>query len=483
MLATITGHLMSNKMLPMSVPKVGVYGLNKQNEDSLLPLGWATIADNLVFNERGTLESRKGLSKQFSTSYGEIGSLYYYIDSNEKTVIIFAAGSKIYKLSGSTVTDITGTGICTANNWQFVTFNGKCLGYQSGHAPIELDSTTSTFHPATGVQYNGSMALSAFGRVWTVYQDVLYHTDLLINDYDATATTTGGLYSLKEYWPNGQDTATALYEWNNYILVFGKQSILVYANGDDVHNTFVISEAIVDVGCISRDSIQAAGKDVIFLSNGGVKSLGKILTEKSLPMNDVSVNIKDYTVSLAQAESDASQIKSVYSQKDGFYLLTFPSSDKTLVFDISVPLKQGIYRCTDWSVAFTDMAVDFDSNLYLAKDGLVHSYTGYTDNNSSYTINYEGVWYDYGDELSVYTKIPKKMSAFIGGTDNDSVMVKWYFDFDDTQYTETVSILDNKVHTPMMGSGEIMKAGFSATISGSEKSLKKYNVFAKIGKY
>jgi len=113
----------------------------------------------------------------------------------------------------------------------------------------------------------------------------------------------------------------------------------------------------------------------------------------------------------------------------------------------------------------------------------VHSYTGYTDNNSSYTINYEGVWYDYGDELSVYTKIPKKMSAFIGGTDSDSVTVKWYFDFDDTQYTETVSILDNKVHTPMMGSGEIMKAGFSATISGSEKSLKKYNVFAKIGKY
>ncbi len=58
MLATITGHLMSNKMLPMSVPKVGVYGLNKQNEDSLLPLGWATVADNLVCNEVGTLEAR-----------------------------------------------------------------------------------------------------------------------------------------------------------------------------------------------------------------------------------------------------------------------------------------------------------------------------------------------------------------------------------------------------------------------------------------
>ena len=388
-----------SRLLPLSVPQVGIYGLNKQNQDTNLPLGWATEASNLVFNERGTLESRKGLLAKHTGTYGTIKSIHAYIDANGVEITVFGSGTKLYKLVGTTVTDITGTAVATDGNWQFVTFNGTCVGYQSGHAPIVLTSATATFAPAGNNQYNGSMVCSALGRLWTVFNDVLYYSDLLINDfypagtgatfnigavdgdgvidwdtspttlnptggtgyrkddiltldqvgssytatvrvdsvnaagaiqtftlsntgydYTAGAATTSikingeGAFDLSLYWPNGQDTAVAVREWNNLLLVFGKRSILVYGNPDDANNTMLIIESVTDAGCVARDSIQEVGNDMLFLSNGGVQSIGKLLEEKSVPLNDVSKNVKDYVVSLLAAESDPGLIKSTYSQ-------------------------------------------------------------------------------------------------------------------------------------------------------------------------
>ena len=33
---------MATQMYPLSVPQIGVYGLNKQNQDAQLPIGLAT---------------------------------------------------------------------------------------------------------------------------------------------------------------------------------------------------------------------------------------------------------------------------------------------------------------------------------------------------------------------------------------------------------------------------------------------------------
>ena len=129
------------------------------------------------------------------------------------------------------------------------------------------------------------------------------------------------------------------------------------------------------------------------------------------------------------------------------------------------------------------MNTNYDSNVLLASGGVISDYTGWTDNASAYTINYEGVWNDFGEEVSVSTKIPKSIRVFAEGTDGDSVTVNLYYDYGSTPRAETTTISGGKIETPVFGSGELVKVGFSSTINGSKKAFKKYNLFAKVGKF
>jgi hypothetical protein len=258
---------MPKSLLPLTVSAPGFFGLNTQNAGSVLPVGWSTKAENCIFDEVGRLASRKGsqrLNATVVTSTPRIRQVHEYIDASGNTLNIFAADNKIYKEVSGTMTDISGTITTpTGDDWQFANFNGTCVGYQASHAPIVLTTTGGTFANASGTQHNGNMVLSAHGRLWTALSNTLYYSDLLTNNYTGGSS---GTFDLAKFWPNGMDEAVALAEFNGLLLVFGKHSIIVYENADDVSNMAIV-EGIDGIGCPYRDSIASVGNDIIFASN------------------------------------------------------------------------------------------------------------------------------------------------------------------------------------------------------------------------
>lgn len=270
----------------------GFFGLNTQQEDEALDPRWATTATNMVFDNNSRLAARKGSKKVNATVVSGspvIKSMYEYIDGNGNKLIIFAAGNKIYKSVGDAVTDISGS-ITTpsADNWQFKNFNGWCVGFQTGHNPIVITSVGGTFADSGGTQYQGAMVESAGGRLWTETGNTLYYSDLLINNFTGGSA---GNFDLASYWQGGMDEAIAITEFNGYLVVFGKNNIIIYS---EAASTATLVENISGIGCIARDSIQQIGNDVIFLSSKGLMALSRVIQEKSTPERDVSKNVRDY---------------------------------------------------------------------------------------------------------------------------------------------------------------------------------------------
>ena len=121
--------------------------------------------------------------------------------------------------------------------------------------------------------------------------------------------------------------------------------------------------------------------------------------------------------------------------------------------------------------------------------------TGYSDDTMSdgsggttYDVNYEGVWNDFGQDIGQRQKILKSMTILMGGVNGDTSTAKWAVDYVDNFDTATVSFPSINqaaagIRVPMTKSGEVVKVGVSSTIYGTEKTLKRFNIMAKLGRY
>jgi hypothetical protein len=501
---------MPKNLINIGVTSPGGFGLNTQTSGGILPAGWATVAENIVFDDKGRFSARKGTQK--TTSSGAASafmSLHEYVDAGGNTLIIGAADDKIYKLAGGSLTDISGTITTpTADNWKFQNFNGKCVGYQDGHAPIEISTVSGSFVDAGGTQYNGSDVLAAYGRLWTIYNNTLYYSDLLINSY---AGGSSGSFDLATYWKGGMDEAVAIADFNGYLVVFGKRNIVIYSNPDDPVSSMTIVENISGIGCIARDSVQNTGEDIIFLSADGVRSLSRVIQEKSLPIGDLSQHNQDYILGYV-ADETKDDIKSVHCKCGNFYLLSLPTSGKTFYFDMRGRMQDGSARTTEWGLSPTSMLSLVDGTLYLAVDsGYISTYTGYLDGvaldgsgGSAYTLLYEGAWNDGGQEVGDLLKIPKKLRYNILGGEGQTVVLKWAFDYQEVFSTHLIGIpvsqgsewgiaeynigewsgtkVFNDANAPMNKTGQVIKIGFQSEINGEAIAIQRIDLQVKVGR-
>ena len=87
---------------------------------------------------------------------------------------------------------------------------------------------------------------------------------------------------------------------------------------------------------MSRDSVQSTGGDLIFLSDTGVRSLGRLLQEKSLPMRDLTKNVRDDLIEAMATKfalvGSYNKVRSVYSEINAFYLVSFSVNINYLLF-------------------------------------------------------------------------------------------------------------------------------------------------------
>ena len=506
---------MSKQLIPLTIGTPGFFGLNTQDAGSVLPPGWATTADNCSFDDLGRLAARMG-TRQVNgtiltgTPAPTVLAIGEHWDLSGNATNILAADNKIYKESGGIMTDVSGTITTpTGDDWQFALFNGNFVGYQSGHTPIENTSAAApAFADATGTQKNGSMVLSAYGRLWTVVSGTLWYSDLLINDY---GSGSAGSLNLSQYWPNGYDEAIALADFNGFLVVFGKESIIIYENPDDVDN-IAIAETVSGIGCPYRDTVQVIGSDLVFLSETGLRSLKETLQRQGKErMDDISRHVRDQLLLDLSGETPI-KVKSAYHPDKGFYALSLPTKGRSYYFDTRFKNNDGSWRVCTWNIAPTAFHYSRDETLYLAvTDGYLSKYTGYRDEDSSggtggesYSMIFEGVWNDFGQEVGNLIKIPKNVSVVGAGVAGGVVNFRWRMDYSTAWNSVSLSFNANapstynnanyavdtysasadfeRVRSQLTRTGQVLMPGVTTTIDGNAFALQRIDLLAKVGK-
>jgi hypothetical protein len=510
-------------LVPISLVSPGRSGLNKQNESAILGAEWATEAYNAVFDTSGRLTARRGWSPGTTTPMTGtpiVDVIHEYIRQDGTRSIISAGGSKVWQ-GVTTPTDVTSTATITVgDNWQFINFADVCLGFQQGEQPIR--STSGNFADlvaSAGTAPQGNCALGAFGRVWAADSDkqTIKYSDLL-DELTWTGGSAGSI-DMTSVWPNGMDEIVALAAYNGSLVVFGKNSVIFWrdefgsALGLDPETIFV-SDTIVGTGCIARDSVQQIDNgDLLFLSANGVQSLQRLIQERSNPIMNVSMNVRDYMLGFVSSESVA-EIRSVYAPKEGFYLLILPTSQRVFCFDTRYRLSDGTYRVTEWASRIKAGARANDNTLYISLahlGGRIGTYAGYNDRDAAdaattYDFKYNSGWLDLGEEAASYIKILKTINgSVLSGVAGNTMSVLWDFDFQG-DFSSTNVTFDNtaaagewgvgewgimeygggaalqRFNIPTSGSGQFIKLGVNVPIDQNTFVLQQLNMYAKLGR-
>ena len=516
---------MAQPIQTFSISAPGFYGLNTQDSPLDLAAGYALVATNCVIDQYGRIGARKGWTK-VNTSSGNLGAndvgvIHELVQIDGTLTVLFAGNNKIFKLSGTSVTELTYGGggsapTITASNWQCASLNGITYFFQTGHDPLIYDPTvsTTTYRRVSektgyvGTVPSGNIAISAYGRLWvasTSTDKVTVSFSDLIAGHVWSGGTTGTLDTTR-VWPNGADEVQALAAHNGFLFIFGKRQILVY-QGATTPSTMSLSDTVGGIGCLSRDSVQTTSADVIFLSNSGVRSLMRTIQEKSAPERDLSKNVRNDLMGDVALQT-LSTIKSVYSEREGFYLLTMPANKAVYCFDTKVILQDGSSRVTTWdSIEPTSLAALRSGDVYFGKNGYIGSYTGYNDDTSTYRMEYFTNHADLGNQNQ--TSILKKISTVVIGGSNQNVVFKWGFDFRSNyqsttanipvqgvseygiaeyganatvvaQYSDGVAL--NTLRVSASGTGKVVQTGYESDINGSQLSIQKIEIQAKNGK-
>jgi hypothetical protein len=443
------------------------------------------------------------------------------------TVTVTAAGSgynvgDVLTIAGGTgsnaqftVATLSGTGVAT------VTITTAGTGYTVGNSLTSTVTTIADPHSHSGsfgfqqlgdvgtlptgysiADFKPNCALAAYGRIWMADivgdRQTVYFTRLL-DGSDFQGGDSGSL-SINSVFPNN-DQIIALAAHNGFLIIFGRNNIAIYSNPIDV-TALALADFIPNVGCIARDSVQNTGTDIVFLSDSGVRSLQRVIQEKSLPMRDLSKNVRDDLITAVASET-ASTIKSVYYDRDAFYLLTLPATKVTYCFDMRGALQDGAARVTIWdSLDPKALFVNQSKQLLLGKPGYIGRYFGHLDNAATYRLQYYTNYFDFGSPTAL--KVLKKIGFVVIGGSGDAVAIKWGFDYKENYNSETklldigvvyeynigeynIAEFSNGVVLDQFqinagGNGAVLQLGLEAELNGDPLSIQKIDVYVAQGK-
>ena len=512
---------MSKPLQSYSLSAPGFYGLNTEDSPLDLGAGFALVATNCILDQYGRIGARKGWSRVNSSSgnlgANDVGVIHELVQTDGTLTVLFAGNNKIFKLGTSNaVTELTYGGggsapTITASNWQTASLNGIAYFFQTGHDPLIYDPAVSTTtyrrvseksgYVATAPQAN--ICISAFGRLW-VANTATDKTTITFSDLIAGHVWGGGTsgsLDVSRVWPNGADEVMGLAAHNDFLFIFGKRQILVYS-GASTPASLVLSDTVGSIGCVARDTIQSIGSDVVFLSDSGVRSLMRTIQEKSAPLRDLSKNVR-FDLSSALVNETLANLKSVYSEKEAFYLLVLPATFQVYCFDTKQSLQDGASRVTKWdSIAPTALRSLRNGDLYIGKNGYIGKYGGYLDDTSTYRFAYYTNNADLGNPNQI--SILKSISAIVIGGSNQFLTINWGFDYSGSYQAQNIFIPSQEsyeygtaeygtaeytggvkiktLRANASGAGKIVQTGYEATINNIQLSLQKIEIQAKDGR-
>ena len=406
----------------------------------------------------------------------------------------------------------------------FLKYNGNGGWEDVAYTPPQTDSGNIVD------KIDGDIAISAYGRLWVSgvngdYQTI-YYSSLLREDqwYDGQATpddaqNTGGIINVAEYWPVDFDQIVNIHAHNGFLIVFGRRSILVYANantGDPAgENGIFLQDAISNVGLVERDAICNTGTDVMFCDDTGLRSLGRVIQEKSSPIAEPSMNVKREFMDMIQAEEMSQAlvrgIKMAYFPSKSLVVCLFRTRQIAYTFSTERPSSTGGSKVTRWTDCYW-------TSMYFAEDDAIgRPYLGGTDGRG--ILQYKGYW---GFNSDPYRLDFESMALGVTGNTVQTVVAKsiiylvlsqavpayakakWGFgsylqyEYDFLIKTKGTTewgiaewgvdeytggepgIWKNKVNT--IGAGEFMRVGLEIEINGSSFAIQEIAVNTAIGR-
>jgi hypothetical protein len=512
---------MAQQLQNVTISAPAFFGINTQDSPVDLNPSFASIADNCVIDTYGRIGARKGFdllttngATVLGTSRG-IETIFEYIDQSGDIKILSAGNNKIFS-GTTTLTDITPSGYTpTANNWKFVNLANHAYGFQRGHESIIYTdesgsgvlSTFSGHAHSSGTAPQANEVLAAYGRLWAADVSGNKHTIFFSHlgvGHQWTGGSSGSL-DITTVLPNGSDDIVALAAHNGKLVIFCKNTIIIYTGATNPA-TMVLEDTIIGIGCIERDTLVNTGTDLLFLSSSGVRSLSRTVQEKSAAIGDISKNVRNDLLTLIPIQNQA--IKAVYSPEESFYLLVLPTSEIVYAFDTRIPLDNGAYRVTTWSsitpLSFARLSTN---KLYIGKTLGIGEYKGYLDNDASYQLRYFSNPLAFDSASNV--KFLKKFKLTIIGGSGTQMTLNWGYDYSESYTKQALSFSGTVgdaevaeygvseyntvaeytaslfVNTPSVngtGSGSVVSVGLEAQIKDVSFSIQKIDIQVLLGR-
>lgn len=224
-------------------------------------------------------------------------------------------------------------------------------------------------------------------------------------------------------------------------------------------------------------------------------------------MRDLTKNVRDDFLSIVNTEISVNgglgKVKSIYSENNAFYLLSFPATSTVYCLDMRSALEDGASRVTIWNKhKITAFLRDRDRNVFIGKADGIGLYGGYTDNGSAYRMKFFSNYIDMGAPTT--KKILKRVNVVVIGGSGQIFVVKAGYDYFGSSFSYpfeinagqtyeygiaeyslaeyVAGVLIDKVSTPGQGSGEVVQIGFEANVDGQELSVQKLDIFVKTGR-
>jgi len=550
----------SKEISPLVLNDVGRFGLNTQASPSALEPQWLAKADNIILDEQGRISSRKGIQQVTDNlSAGEhVQSVFQHTKADGSKLMVCGSDSDIYTIDETTtpytLTAVTRSGTpqtISSGHWQWVDFNEKLCGVQNSHTPVIYTGTTwidlvdlgSYSGPSGITTFDPNCILGEYGRLWvggiTENNNVVCYSDTL--QAQNWSTGSSGQIDLKTVW--GGDQIMAIHAFMGKLVIFGTKNIAIYSNPWDP-TSLVLDELIEGVGLKARDSVQHMGDDLIFLSNTGVTSLGRIVQgDGKMPIRQYSKNIRD-ELSLNIVTADMTQCKSAYCLCGGFYVLSFPDKNLAYYFDFTIINPDNTPRVSKFVFNSGDGIYaaysTVDGDLWIGKNdtGHVSKYQNYWDqkkvdvtatyglqasceaagnvwdstgskcwrtDNYSYTGNFRTVWMDF--QNPAVAKILKRFFIVVVGGRNMDISFTYYRDYSSIGDTVNFSLSQSpnvaiwgnpgslygsaiyatgyrpiEYKLPLSKSAKEVQFDMKGTVNGFKASLQNMTVLAKAGK-
>jgi len=509
----------------LSIVSPGFYGLNTQESGVTISNNFAYQADNVVIDKSGQLGSRQGWIMQ--TTLGEtaltdntIDFMLEHFNADDTVVTLSAGNNKIFKNgdNSSELVDITPVGYTpTLSHWSGATLYDHAILVQNENEPLIYTEASTpnlqTITTLTGVAQSWGTSypkhvIGAYGRFWAHDGDTIYwSTDIADTAFPAFSGGTSGTLNIAAIVPNNVDKITALAAHNGFLIIFCEHSIVIYRGAENPLGDFSLSDVITGVGCVARNSIKNTGNDLIFLSDTGIRSLGRVIQEKSLPMRDLTKNVRDDLIANMKNEralhGDLDRVCAIYSELNAFYLLSLPSRKTVYCLDMRSALEDGASRVTKWTgFLATSFLRKRDRELLIGKTNGIGKYGGYTDNTQAYTMSYLSHHTDMSMPTTI--KILKHFSATVFGGSGQQFVVKTNFNYneDTRRYGYSIpeaqvaefnisefgvgefskGVLVENIKESVAGSGNVLQVGFEAVIKGASMTVQKIDMFVKTGR-